>query len=238
MLVFAANDGTNGKEFWISDGTGAGTQMVKDINPDSGTGSFPKEFTTIGSTVFFSARDEAIDYELWKSDGSESGTVMVKSIAPADRGSYPADLEVMNGTLFFRADDGGVSVNHGKELWKSDGTTAGTMMVKDIIARVQRLMAELPDPCRRHSLFQSNTPDQGTWGGELWKSDGTEGGTVMVKDIYPNPNPTNWWPVQSDGCPEFTCVCCRRQGSWEGVVVERRFGGPNRDAPGHQSRRI
>jgi ELWxxDGT repeat protein len=34
----------------------------------------------------------------------------------------------MNGTLFFTANDG---VN-GYELWKSDGTSSGTVLVKDV----------------------------------------------------------------------------------------------------------
>ena len=43
-------------------------------------------------------------------------------------GSSPSYLTVVGNTLYFRADDG---IN-GRELWKSDGTVSGTVMVKDI----------------------------------------------------------------------------------------------------------
>ena len=42
--------------------------------------------------------------------------------------SGPSSLTGVGGTLFFTADDG----IHGRELWKSDGTRAGTVLVKDI----------------------------------------------------------------------------------------------------------
>jgi ELWxxDGT repeat protein len=83
-----------------------------------------------------------------------------------------------NGTLFFV----GWDYWHGSELWKSDGTTAGTVMVADI------------NPGRGGSnpgnLTNVNgtlffTANDGTHGVELWKSDGTAAGTVMVQDIYP-----------------------------------------------------
>ena len=61
--------------------------------------------------------------------------MLVKDIRPGSNpynsfpyGSYPGNLTTVNGTLFFTANDG----ENGNELWKSDGTEAGTSLVKDI----------------------------------------------------------------------------------------------------------
>ena len=57
---------------------------------------------------------------------------MVKDIAPSVNGSSAPELDFtsaqVNNTLYFSADDG----SHGQELWQSDGTDAGTSLVKDI----------------------------------------------------------------------------------------------------------
>ena len=54
---------------------------------------------------------------------------MVKDIIPGPTASsYPSDLTNVNGALFFAAYTG----VDGWELWKSDGTAAGTVLVKDI----------------------------------------------------------------------------------------------------------
>jgi ELWxxDGT repeat protein len=65
----------HGRELWKSDGTTAGTQLVKDIEPGR-YGSDPRTLTAVGDVLFFSRGDE-----LWKSDGSEAGTILVKDIA-------------------------------------------------------------------------------------------------------------------------------------------------------------
>jgi ELWxxDGT repeat protein len=110
---------------------------------------------------------------------SANGTLtLVKDIFPGLSPSSPQDLTNMNGTLFFTADDGA----HGKELWKSDGTTTGTTMVADINpGRSQSLPVGLTD--MNGTLFFSISND--TNGRELWKSDGTTTGTTMVADINP-----------------------------------------------------
>ncbi len=65
ILYFSANDGINGEELWRSDGTEAGTVMIKDINSGSGS-SYPTEITEMGDAFYFSASDETGNSELWK----------------------------------------------------------------------------------------------------------------------------------------------------------------------------
>jgi ELWxxDGT repeat protein len=78
--------------------------------------------------------------------------------------------------MFFTARDG----THGEELWKSNGSSTGTVMVKDINpCSVQGGPSNLTDVGK--SLFF--TADDGRHGQELWKSNGSRAGTVMVKDI-------------------------------------------------------
>ena len=73
----------------------------------------------------------------------------VKDIIEGSASSSPENLTDVNGTLFFRANDG----TNGQELWKSDGTEAGTVMVKDIWAGSYRLLSRKPHRCQRHPLF-------------------------------------------------------------------------------------
>ena len=145
---------------WKSDGTAAGTVLVKDIRPGS-TGSFPRYLTAVGNTLFFQANDGVSGYELWKSDGTAAGTVLVKDIRPGYYRSNPRNLTVVGNTLFFTANDG---VN-GEELWKSDGTAAGTVLVGDI-----RPGSSSSNP-RNLRVVGNNlffSADNGVNGEELW----------------------------------------------------------------------
>src|SRR6185436_5943498 len=134
---FDANDGVHGWELWKSDGTEAGTVLVKDINPavyPGGHSAAPYDLTNVNGTVYFRADDGTSGWELWKSDGTTAGTVLMKDINPGSASSYPGALADTRGTLFFTANNGS---SKGYGLWKSDGTPTGTLLVKSGVVATQ-----------------------------------------------------------------------------------------------------
>ncbi|HRQ42581.1 MAG TPA: CSLREA domain-containing protein [Chloroflexota bacterium] len=182
-LYFSGNNGTQGFELWRSDGTLAGTTLVKDIYPGA-TGSQPFDLALLNNILYFTADDGVNGVELWRSDGTADGTYMVKDVRPGAEGSYPYGLVAWNGALYFSADDG----VHGWEMWRSDGTAAGTTLLKDINPGPADSNAELFATLSGVLLMRAETDE---FGWELWRTNGTEAGTVLVKDIRPRPDDAN-----------------------------------------------
>ncbi|HLW31794.1 MAG TPA: ELWxxDGT repeat protein [Aequorivita sp.] len=190
-FIMMCTNGFNGVEPFITDGTFGSTQMIKDIFPGYNS-SLPTSdnkkfyFKKVGDYVYFAANDGSNGIELFRTDGTEEGTILVKDIALGSASSLTSDLLYMeyNDIFYFKADD----KIHGGEIWRTDGTEAGTYMLKDIY----------PGP--NHGIQTSNNheyginhnavvngflyfnADDGTENA-IWKTDGTENGTVKAISI-------------------------------------------------------
>ncbi|HYO54879.1 ELWxxDGT repeat protein [Archangium sp.] len=211
---------------WKSDGTAAGT--VKVLSSELQLESRPsfRDMTALGGTLFFGYNLHQTDTELWKSDGTAVGTVMVKDIRPGPEGAEVSRLMVASGSLYFLANDG----SHGTELWKSDGTEAGTVMVKDIRPGPESLshpgLEGLPPPLAsvEGTLFLLIAGEAGTV--ELWKSDGTEAGTLRLK-TFPAGRSWRYYPelVEVQGVVFFVVngALWKSDGTEAGTLLVRDF---------------
>ncbi|MCA8957619.1 MAG: hypothetical protein KDC87_16205 [Planctomycetes bacterium] len=175
LLFRASGDGV-GAELHRTDGTAAGTTLVKDILDKLPSG-FPRELTLMRGRAYFNATDSG-GAELWTSDGTGAGTQRVLDIAPGIAGSNPRFLCATRDRLYFAA----AVLGFGDELWTSDGTSAGTRLVLDIVPGAAGSNPRNLTIAKDQVFFTATTPAAGT---ELWVSDGTAAGTRMVLDIVP-----------------------------------------------------
>lgn len=100
ISYFTASTANEGNELWKSNGTTAGTQLLKDINPGA-AGSGASELVNMNGVLYFSATNSANGLELWRSDGTEAGTFILKDIVAGTGNSSPTNLTTVYGTLFF-----------------------------------------------------------------------------------------------------------------------------------------
>jgi ELWxxDGT repeat protein len=209
-LLFTVNDLAHGTELWASDGTEAGTQLVVDLAPGS-TGSQPHGLTPFAGSVYFGAwgfglyktdgtaagtqlvstvnAGELAVHQgmlyfstatgLWKSDGTTAGTVLVKEIDPFYAGVR--ELVSVGPLLFFVAGHG---IDDG-ELWASDGTEGGTRMVKDIQPGGGSPFGSTSPAFTDWNGVLYFVVHSGVTGATLWRSDGTDAGTVPVQFLGP-----------------------------------------------------
>ena len=184
ILYFATNTA-----LYRSNGTAAGTTVVRSFFAS------PTQLTNVNGTIFFTVAGGSKGYQLWRSNGTNSGTILLREFAPTNPTGGPAigpnSLTNLNGTLYFGANDG----TRGTELWRSNGTVAGTTLVKDIFP------GSSTDPTFP-GVNSSNPTDITAFNGrvyfaatdgslagrELWRSDGTAAGTVLVKDLLSDPD--------------------------------------------------
>ena len=178
--IFSGTSIVHGTDLFLTDGTPEGTIVLKDIHPNAGSSS-PDDFFPHNGYVYFTAEKTGQGRELWRTNGTTEGTALVKDIMPGSMSSNNAGDYYISGlgnlVLFTAQGD-----DSGKELWKSDGTEAGTVRVADINPGAPGSEPQSKWPCSNLLLFTAQTAANGR---EVWRTDGTTEGTFLLKDINP-----------------------------------------------------
>jgi ELWxxDGT repeat protein len=217
-MYFTANDPETGVELWITDGTAAGTRMVVDLVPGT-AGADPLPLAWLGGNTLIFGLDRSRDsrirtYELWRTDGTAAGTVKIHEavLVLSIESGYPQVPVVMNGVMYFNGlNDDGISVK--AQLWRSDGTAAGTYQVKGFTAENSNFQPTQFTVLNGALYFYA--PSE-THYESLWRTDGTAAGTVWLTSapniyalaaangaLYFN-GPGGLW--RSDGTPGGTAL--------------------------------
>ena len=175
-VYYNANDGIHGIELWKSNGTTAGTKMVKDIIPGE-AGSAPSTIVSMKGNIYFIAYTPEEGNRIWKSDGTSAATKMLTY--PSN--CYPISLVNVNGVLYIID----VNMSNEWEIWKSDGTDAGTTFGVNLTALGATNVFYMT---AANNLLYFTAENNITYSNnELWRTDGTSAGTFMLKDIDPDP---------------------------------------------------
>lgn len=216
IAYFAAHDGAHGFELWRSDGTEAGTWLVKDIAPGPAYSLVGEPWVVLNGLILTGANDGTHGFELWRSDGTEAGTVMIEDLNPGGaNGVWTAQMVVYQGWLYFAADPdnnatytlhrtdgytieevanvvaadwevagdtlffiGSSDVYPCMALWRYDGSSAAPILVEQ-----QGATGPLCSPYDLTAVGGTLYLWMYTWPWELWKSDGTNSGTIKVAEL-------------------------------------------------------
>jgi trimeric autotransporter adhesin len=177
-LIFTAYDGgTAGWQIYRSKSTAGSTSIIQNIQPL--TGDTIKISGVYNGYVYFAADNGTIGQELWRTKGLNANTNLVKDINTGSGiNSDISWLEPYNGFMYFiaRKDD--------SYLWglhRTDGSTAATTEIKAPDAN----FAMTFEQGKKAGSWLYFTASTNSAGNELWKTDGTNLNSVLVKDIAP-----------------------------------------------------
>jgi ELWxxDGT repeat protein len=184
QIYFSATTVTEGRELWRTDASAARAVRLGDLAPGA-TSSNPQTPVEYHGALYFAATTLANGQEFWKTNGS-----LITLAAEIRSGSSSAGVSVLGvvgDRILLWANDGGT----GAELWTSDGTAAGTQLLKDV-----RPGAASSAASNNAAYVPPNITglaggtkaivylDDGVHGGEPWVTDGTTAGTTLLSDLY------------------------------------------------------
>ena len=163
-LYFSAQGTPGDDELWVTDGTQAGTTMIKAINPGRGAGI--ANLVLLNNSIIFMASQNGITWDLWGTDGTDSGTKIIDTLNQPTNSAlgYNNFSWIGNKVLFCTKE----------KLLITDGTASGTDSLLSISAYTQGF-----GYCDMAGQSYFILPEI-TGTDEMWRSDGTAGGTQSV----------------------------------------------------------
>lgn len=170
-VLFSTSPPTGGTALWSTDGTANGTQRIIDIK---GYNPAPSRFVALNGKVLFNLTSDLGDEELWTTDGTASGTHRLTDSATGFAFAHPYDRIIYHDQMIFAATAHvpGEFSSHGDAVWITDGTSSGT-----------RVLAAVPYWGNGSYAVLFKDAIYFAARGFLWRSDGTESGTVKVKAV-------------------------------------------------------
>lgn len=182
-LYFTWRSSTEGVELWSTDGTLGGTGVFHDAYPTAGNSSWPRRFNVVGDRLLFSAYypgGSGTHQGLFATDGTPGGTTRISDV---DMGLFTDRMVAVNGHYLF---PGRVPGTYEYSLWRTDGTSAGTVQVALVQPADDRFDGDIAGAGT--ALLGTKLVFLGrdsSGGYEPWITDGTTAGTSRLADLNP-----------------------------------------------------
>ena len=182
-----------------------------------------------GSKLYFSAFTLETGNELWCTDGTPDGTHMVADVTPGESGSDLKPFGAIGGRLVFgtKASDDGCY-----DLWRTDGTAAGTERFYGRVVLANAPGDERNTPAVMNGVVYFNGSSDDQPGDQLWRSDATASDTYRLKSLNDSDADPNQFTVLGDSLyfvsVEFpTWTLWKSDGTAAGTVpaIGGSFGG-------------
>lgn len=125
------------------------------------------DLTVFQNKLYFFGKAEQKQYGLLSSDGLTSKTTLIRQFD-----GLTSLIALSDRLIFF---------NSGNQLWQSNGTEAGTSLIRNLSRASDFKFVVL----NNKAYFAADSTNSIPAKDQLWVTDGTSGGTKMVKAIFP-----------------------------------------------------
>jgi len=180
---------------WVTDGTSAGTQILKTYEFPAFGGLPARPFAFLGGQFFYTMREEGAPsgttFKLHTTDGTPAGTTVLNQY---NFYNHPRNLTVFDGRIFYN------SLGAGNwSLDATNGTPAGTQTILSGYGYQSGSIGSISEVAPyRDSLVITGYDGGVAYGQELYITDGTLAGVRLLADIAPgtaSSDPANFTQV-------------------------------------------